>query len=78
MSPSHAGYGAYRRQSDRIMPRNQREAGIEYHQWEARLKPQRPWLSIVVITAAVIIAPFCFLAACAWAYDTLLTAGVIH
>lgn len=77
MSPSHADYGAYRGPSDRIMPRNQREAGIEYHQWEARLKPQRSWLSIIVIAAAII-GSFCFLALCAWANEALLASGTIH
>lgn len=77
MSPTHADYGVYRGPSDRIMPRNQQEAGIEYHQWENRLRPQMPWLSIIAIAAAIA-GSFLLLAVCAWGRDALQVAGLIN
>lgn len=35
----------------RLWHRNQRDAGIEFKQWEGRLKPRRSWLSILSFCA---------------------------
>jgi hypothetical protein len=38
--------GTYRGPNDRIHPRTQREAGIDCHSWEDRLKPRLSWAAI--------------------------------
>lgn len=47
-------FSSYSRLSDRVMPRTQREAGIEWHGWEGRIKPRLPWTSIIAITAGLL------------------------
>ena len=45
-----AGSLADHRPSDYRYPRTQREAGIEFAEWEDRLSPIRPWMFWLAVT----------------------------
>ncbi len=47
--------GPYRGPSDRIMSRNQKEAGIDRFEWEGRIKPRWSWSQILVVAVGAMI-----------------------
>lgn len=55
---SHASYRSR-------FPRNSREAGQEHLEWEARIKPLRPWI-IDIRDAVLCVAVFAVLTAIIW------------
>lgn len=70
MTPSaHFDFGGYRRPTDIRMARTQREAGIEFRGWEARLNRRRSWLEIVAIGLGLAFASIAALALLSRAHD---------